>query len=85
VVFNYIGILFGIFIYCLIAFSLIVYGIDESFKEPILPESQLKFSNKRIHKFCKICCLFWPIGVPLILALGVIYLALGVIYLAFAD
>ena len=84
-VFNYIGILFGIFIYCLIAFSLIVYGIDESFKEPILPESQLKFSNKRIHKFCKICCLFWPIGVPLILALGVIYLALGVIYLAFAD
>jgi hypothetical protein len=75
VVFNYIGILFGIFIYCLIAFSLIVYWIDESFKETILPESQLKISNKRIHKFCKICCLFWPIGVPLILTLGVIYLA----------
>ncbi len=75
VVFNYIGILFGIFIYCLIAFALIEYWVNASFKEAILPESQLKISNKRIHKFCKICCLFWPIGIPLIMALGVIYLA----------
>jgi hypothetical protein len=75
VVFNNIGIIFGIFIYCLIAFALIEYWVNASYKETILPESQLKISNKIIHKFCKICCLFWPIGVPLILALGVIYLA----------
>lgn len=74
-IFGYICILFGIFIYCLIAFSLIVYWIDESYKETVLPKNQLKISNKRIHKFCKICCLFWPIGVPLLTVLAVIYLA----------
>ena len=68
-IFNYIGILFGIFVYCLIAFVLIEYWINESFKTTISPK------HKGIHKFCKICCLFWPIGAPLILALGVIYLA----------
>jgi hypothetical protein len=74
-IFGYISILFGIFIYCLIAFALIEYWDNASYKETILPESQLKISNKIIHKFCKICCLFWPIGVPLIVALSVIYLA----------
>ncbi len=72
VVFDYIGILFGIFIYCLIAFALIEYWVNASFTET---EKEQKIRYKGFHKFCKICCLFWQIGVPLLTVLAVIYLA----------
>lgn len=65
----------AIFVYFLIAFALINTWLMPTWRETIRLENRKSFQGKMLLRFCKFCCLIWPIGISFGIALGVLYLA----------
>lgn len=68
--------LFGLAVYFLIAFNLIVYWIMETWNKDVSVKTKTDPTSRKWLVFSKFCCLIWPIGVPLLISVGVIWLVL---------
>lgn len=69
------GTLIGIFFYFLIALCLMEHWVMQAWNETVSVKNKKHFGMKCLIRFCKFCCVIWPVGVPLMMVLGVLYLA----------